>query len=106
MQQEIHQSHYVEANGNPSGGLTSGIGFMINWQNGPLVWNGVRQDPNGAFVEGVIKAAVGRLEHYQESKFRCEENENALACLYEALRWLDRRTAAREARGVEGTHEA
>lgn len=63
--------------------------------------------PNGAFVEGVVQAAIGRLQFYQtanKGKFACRENAIALTHLEEALMWLEKRTADREAREVEGTH--
>lgn len=64
-----------------------------------------RREPSGAFVTGVIQAALDRLEHYQSSKFRCRENALAITKLEEALHWLEHRTRARVARGVDGTHE-
>lgn len=106
MKQQIQQSHHTDELGNPAGGSTSGRGISISWQDGPLVTSegGTRDEPNGAFVEGVIEAAVGRLEYYQDSKFACRENALAITKLQEALHWLEARTASREARGVEGTH--
>ena len=67
-----------------------------------------RQLPNGAFVEDVIAAALGRLQFYQTAssgKFACRENALAITKLEEALHWCQHRTAVREARAVEGTHE-
>lgn len=105
MQQQITHDHRTDENGNPAGGVTFGKGIEIEWQNGPLSVDGKRLEPNGAFVEGVIAAAIGRLEHYQESKFACAENALAIKSLETALRWLSKRTADRTARGVEGSHE-
>jgi hypothetical protein len=90
--------------GNPSGGSVKGIGLSIEWQNGPLGRGADRIEPNGAFVETVISAAVKRIEFYQASKFNCRENAIALTHLETALLWLNKRTADREAREVEGTH--
>ena len=104
MEQGIAQDHIVDEAGNPAGGTTEGIGIKIQWQNGPLGRGADRKEPNGAFVEGVIKAAIGRLEFYQASKFNCRENALALTKLQEALHWLNHRTQAREKRDVEGTH--
>ncbi len=100
----IHANHVTDANGNPAGGTTYGRGFAIGWQNGPLVRGEERLEPNGAFVEDIIKAAVDRLEYYQSSKFNCGENQIAIAHLNAALAELQSRTAKREERGVEGTH--
>jgi len=105
VKQAITQTHEVDAAGNPAGGSTMGLGIDIRWQNGPLGRGADRQEPNGAFVEGVILAAIGRLEHYQSTKFRSRHNALAITKLEEALHWLEHRTADREARGVEGTHE-
>lgn len=104
MNQEIFETHRLDENGNPAGGHTTGIGLRIDWQNGPLAVDGERLVPNGAFVESVIDAALGRLRFYQDSKFSCRENACAITKLEEALHWLNHRTAARKARGVEGTH--
>lgn len=107
MESNIKQDHRLDANGNPAGGITEGRGFVIGWQNGPLVnpETGERMEPTGAFVEDVIKAAIGRIEAYQRTQFACPENAAALAYLRNALSALNERTRAREAQGVEGTHE-
>jgi len=104
MRQQISQVHNVDANGNPAGGTTVGKGIEIEWQNGPLMVDGVRREPSGAFVEGVIAAALGRLQYYQSGKFKCRENALAITKLEEALHWCEHRTRDREARGIEGTH--
>ena len=105
MKQFVKQRHIVDDEGHPAGGRTWGTGIDIIWQAGPLMVDGERQEPNGAFVEGVIEAAIGRLEFYQRSPFACEDNAAALVDLNDALEHLRHRTADREARGVEGTHE-
>jgi hypothetical protein len=106
MTQKIVGQHNNDENGNPAGGTTTGTGISINWQNGPLgrPEDGTRVEPNGAFVEGVIAAAIDRLEYYQASKFKCRENALAITKLEEALHWCGHRTAKREAQKVEGTH--
>ena len=98
--------HWCDSNENPGGGVSTGRGFTISWQNGPLGKIGTpeRREPNGAFVEDVIQAVIGRIEFYQSSRFRCQENADALSCLYEAAMHLDDRTKNREQRLVEGTH--
>ena len=107
MKQKIDQIHSLDDSGNPAGGSTMGVGLNIEWQNGPLGRGAGRSEPNGAFVEGVIQAAIGRLQHYQtanKGKFACRENAIALTHLETALLWLQKRTADREEREVEGTH--
>lgn len=111
MIQKLTEHHQLDADGKPAGGTTSGRGIEINWQDGPLGRGDERREPNGAFVEGVIQAALGRLQFYQDGgkvggrgEFACRENALAITKLEEALHWCQHRTAAREARGVEGTH--
>ena len=102
-----HQHHNLDVEGNPAGGRTKGTGFDIEWQNGPLGVGADRKAPNGAFVEDVLRAVIGRIEFYQTAsnrKFACRENAIALTHLETALLWLEKRTDDREARGVEGTH--
>lgn len=104
MQSRITSNHFSDSAGNPAGGTTYGQGFSIGWQNGPLGRGEDRIEPNGAFVEDVIAAAIDRLEYYQASRFNCEFNQRALDHLKEALRACNERTAEREKRLVEGTH--
>lgn len=97
--------HWNDESGAPEGGVTQGTGFTISWQRGPLGRGEDRVEPNGAFVEDVISAAMARLEHYQASPFACRENDTALSYLFAARRVLHFRTQRREAEGVEGTLE-
>lgn len=97
----------LDANNKPAGGYVCGTGFTISWQDGPLgrVGTDERIEPNGAFVEDVIAAAIQRIEHYDKAGFGCVENGMALSNLKEALAWLASRTKRRTDQGVEGTHE-
>ena len=99
------EDHWNDENGMPAGGVSSGRGFAISWQNGPLGRGNDRREPNGAFVEDVIAAVIGRIEYYQEGRFSCLDNYDALRNLRNAARCLDNRTQSRESRGVEGTHQ-
>lgn len=105
MNQHLHQEHFSDKDGNPAGGATTGKGLSISWQNGPLGRGQSRIEPNGAFVEGVLTAALGRLEYYQSTKFTCRENEMAITKIKEAIIWLEIRTRNRDDRAVEGTHK-
>lgn len=105
MQDTFNAENYIDADGNPAGGHAESVGIFINWQSGPLGRGEDRKEPNGAFVETVLAIAKQRLEFYQTTKFKCRENELAITKIEEAMHWLQHRTAAREARGVEGTHE-
>lgn len=104
MNQQLETAHDVDENGNPHGGHAYGTGITIDWQRGPLGRDGDRLEPNGAFVEGVIAAAIDRIEFYQSSKFHCIENAVALGHLKAAAEVLSERTRERERRQVEGTH--
>jgi len=97
-------NHWNDENGNPAGGTTSGRGFTIGWQNGPLGRGADRKEPNGAFVEDVIAACADRIRYYQDSGFACDRNAEALNHLEAVLDDLRARTADRENRNVEGTH--
>ncbi len=99
------QEHWTDENGRPAGGVTSGQGFTISWQNGPLGRGDERKEPNGAFVEDILVAAARRIEFYQATEFACEENKEALEHIGHALFALRSRTANREKRDVEGTYE-
>ncbi len=101
--QGFFSEHWSDDNGNPAGGCTSGRGFVVSWQNGPL-GRGNDRRPNGAFVEDVIAAAEDRIEFYQSSKFACDYNAEAIDHLRKAIDALQRRTRDRKAKGVEGTH--
>jgi len=104
MQSLVTGNHFSDENGNPSGGTTYGRGFAIGWQCGPLGRGEDRIEPNGAFVEDIIKAALDRLEYYQQRKFNSSYNANAIDALHVALDSLNQRTIDREKRAVEGTH--
>ena len=84
-----------------TGGKTTGIGIEINWQDGPLDPNG----QNGAFVEGVIEAAIHRLKAYQETGLNNPYNTVAMDYLEQAKNMLDGRRKDREERGVQSTYK-
>lgn len=103
----IQCTNVDDANGNPAGGRALGVGFAIEWQDGPT------RDPEtdrklkqtGAFVEDVILAVIQRIEYYQASRFASPFNEAALDHLRRATVALESRRRDREARGVDGLHE-
>ena len=77
MRTAINEEHWLDGNQNPAGGTTFGPGFSIGWQNGPLGRNVTRKPQNGAFVEDIIQAVIGRIQFYQDSKFNCADNAEA-----------------------------
>ena len=104
MLAQFFSEHWNDADGNPGGGVSSGRGITISWQNGPLGRGEERREPNGAFVETILDMAADRLVYYQHSQFACEENAEALRHIRKALESLESRTRDREARNVEGVH--
>ena len=72
----------------------------IHFQEGPIKETGV----NGVNNEDLINMVICRLEHFQNTPYKCRENALAITKLEEALLWLRKRTMDREAREVEGTH--
>lgn len=74
----------------------------IHFQEGPIKECGI----NGVHNEDLIAMVVCRLEHFNQSPYRCRENSLAITALEEALLWLRKRTMGREKRGIEGTHQA
>ncbi len=73
----------------------------ILFQNGPIAEVGV----NGVTHEALLSILIDRLQGFQSGPYACRENAIALTKLQEALMWLNSRTSARVARGVEGTSE-
>ena len=72
----------------------------IQFQHGPVGENGV----NGVQNEDVLGLLVMRLRALN-ARVPCRENSIAITKIEEAIHWLEHRTAARVAQGVEGTHE-
>ena len=56
---------------------------------------------DGTTNEELLKVLIHRLTEMGK-KFPCRENSLAITKLDEALMWLEKRTADRKARGVEG----
>lgn len=74
----------------------------IHFQKGPIKECGI----NGVSNEDLLNMVKCRLEHFQDSKFNCTENEKAIAHINAALECLYQRTNKREIRGVLGTSNA
>lgn len=81
--------------------------LVINWQDGARGEQGKAglADPNGAFVEDVLWAALQRLEFFNESKYRDRANSLAITHIEQALQALKDRQLERSHRNVEGKHE-
>jgi hypothetical protein len=55
--------------------------------------------------EEVLAVLIDRM-NFLQSKFPCRENAIVITKLEECLMWLNKRTANRKARGIEGMHKA
>lgn len=89
--------------------------LTIEFQNGPVKTQPVRNGEekydtvvgaNGFTNESLLAVLMDRMRGFQSGPFKCRENALALTHLEEAMMWLQSRTRARMARGVEGTHAA
>lgn len=60
---------------------------------------------NGTTNEDVLEALINRM-NYLQGKFPCRENAIVITKLEECLMWLNKRTADRMARAVEGKQMA
>ncbi len=58
---------------------------------------------DGTTNEELIEVLVNRL-NFLQAKFPCRENSIAITHIETALMWLNKRTADRKARQVEGTN--
>jgi hypothetical protein len=79
---------------------SDGTGLLIPFQKGPINEVG----PNGITQEVLLAICIDRLQCFQNGPYKCRENAIALTHLEDAMHWLQHRTRARLARGVEGTH--
>lgn len=73
---------------------------FVQFQDGPIKEFGV----NGITHEALLAILIDRMRSFQAGPFSCRENAIVLTHLEEALMWLQKRTRARIARNVEGTH--
>lgn len=73
----------------------------IHFQEGPVKEVGI----NGVRDEDLLMTVLTRLEAFQSSEFKCNENQEAINGIREALESLQNRTLKRYNRGVEGTSQ-
>jgi hypothetical protein len=78
-----HQHHNLDDEGKPAGGRTKGTGFDFEWNSGPP------DKPNGATLEDVMEAAIGRLQFLQKMKVT-RDRAVALTHLETALLWFQK----------------
>jgi len=113
----LKANNKLDENNNPTGGDVSlhvtkqgdpeYPALIVNWQDGPrgTVEDGTLSDPNGAFIEDVLWAALQRLEFFNEGKYRDRANSLAITHIEQALQALKDRQLERLFRNVEGKHE-
>ena len=78
----------------------SGISIQeLHFQDGVVS----EMDRNGIQNEEVLEVLIDRMNWLNAQSF-CRENSLAITKLEEALLWLNKRTADRVNRNVEGTH--
>lgn len=103
-EQAFNANHKYEVRQTPLEGATiseNEIYAKVNFQKGPIKENGV----NGCHNEDLIAIVIDRLQCLNQGDFACRENSIAITKLEEAMMWLNKRTADRKARGVEGTSQ-
>ncbi len=84
----------------PDGSVVGEI-CRVSFQNGPIKESGV----NGITQEALLAIVIDRLRSFQAGPYACADNAEALDHGEKMLACLQRRTLARIARGVEGTHQ-
>ncbi|HML73346.1 MAG TPA: hypothetical protein PKB02_02500 [Anaerohalosphaeraceae bacterium] len=75
---------------------------LIEFQKGPIHEAGV----NGMQIEDLLSICIDRLAGFQSGSYPCLENANALNACIAAKGFLDKRTADRQRRNVEGKSQA
>lgn len=74
---------------------------IIKFQKGPVQDEGL----NGIFMEDLLLICIDQLEHFQNSDFKCQENEDTLRHLRDALHCTRSRQYERNLRGVQGKNK-
>ncbi len=72
----------------------------LSFQQGSILEAG----ENGVTIEALLEICAHRLQEFQNGKFSCCENEQALANIRCALDALRSRTKRRVDSGIEGTY--
>ncbi|MEH2384903.1 MAG: hypothetical protein V7K14_03730 [Nostoc sp.] len=93
--------NWTNDDGTHGGGVSTGTGFTISWQRGPINVSG----RNGAFLIEVLEACFSQLEYFQNSAYKSQENIDALNYLDKCIERLKSRRGRRETEGTLGTHQ-
>lgn len=91
---EFNAPNSYEIEHKASGATTS----IIKFQKGPVKEEGL----NGIFIEDLLLIIKDQLEHFQASEFACQENEDTLMHVRNALATTRARQYERSLRGVQG----
>lgn len=94
----IAYSVFGEASG--ALGTSNGFAATLKFQEGAVPAVGV----NGLTNEVLIAIVLDRLRGFQAGLYPCRENALAITNLEQGLMWLQRRTADRLRRNVEGSY--
>ena len=94
--------NWTNEDGNHVGGISTGIGYTIAWQRGPLNVEG----RNGAFLLEVLESCLNQMKYFNELNpaFQCSENDEAIENLSKTIDALQTRKDRRAAEGTLGTH--
>jgi len=74
---------------------------FIEKRESPVAGEGLETVNDGTTNEEVLEVLIDRVK-YLNGKFPCRENAIVITKLEESLMWLNKRTADRKTRGVEG----
>ncbi|MHC5824493.1 MAG: hypothetical protein ACYT04_53805 [Nostoc sp.] len=97
----IINQNWTNGDGTHGGGVSTGTGFTISWQRG-LIKDAGR---NGAFLIEVLESCFSRLEYFQNSAYKSQENIEALDYLEKCIERLKSRIDRRATEGTLGTHQ-
>ena len=99
--ESVINQNWTNDDGTHDGGVSTGIGFTVSWQRGPLNEAG----RNGAFLIEVLQSCSTQLEYFQNSSYSCQENADALIHLQKCIELLESRRNRRDLAGTLGTHQ-
>lgn len=80
---------------------TGATATIVKFQKGPVQETHL----NGIFIEDLLLICIDQLEHFQNSDFKCQENEDTLRHLRDALHSTRSRQYERSLRGVQGINK-
>jgi hypothetical protein len=83
------------------GGIRPQTGNLIQFQSGPVDQIG----HTGVTFESLLAVQIHRLEHFNQGEMHCEENDVALAGMYQAMEALKSRALRRQQAGLLGVKQ-